>query len=213
MKIFHCILLLICFAIPVSAQNLEVVGTVKITEMAKDNTADSVVVRLSDGTLGIREAHTLSGVSYLGKDTLDGIVFYIYKGADGEDHGLIVSKTESESDRQWQSSTSLINADRSWDGNYNTGLMISSPAKTYVEGLGPGWYLPSIDELGLLWQNRFHVNRGLFNGGFTLLSKDDIYWSSTEISATSAFGFDFSEIRSDPGDKTETHAVRAIRSF
>src|SRR5690606_4932793 len=62
---------------------------------------------------------------YLGQDTLGGIVFYIYIGSDGNQHGLIVNKNESLA--QWQSSTTTTNATRSWDGAYNTGLMTNSP--------------------------------------------------------------------------------------
>lgn len=39
---------------------LEVDGKAKITDMDKDNKADSVVVRLSDGTLAVRDVSTLS---------------------------------------------------------------------------------------------------------------------------------------------------------
>src|SRR5690606_10514804 len=96
---------------------------------------------------------------YLGQDTLGGIVFYIYIGSDGNQHGLIVNKNESLA--QWQSSTTTTNATRSWDGAYNTGLMTNSPAANYVNGLTDGgftdWYLPSIDELSILWHNRFHA--------------------------------------------------------
>ena len=167
----------------VAQSHLEVIGEAQIINMPKDNTADSVVVRLGDGTLGVRDVSTLTGSPwYLGKDTLGGIVYYIYKGSDGMDHGLIVAKTES-TDVQWQSATSLVNANRSWDGVFNTGKMTNSPARTYVEGLGPGWYLPSIDELSILWHNRFHVNKAMFDGVYTLISQTAIYWSSTESSA------------------------------
>src|SRR5690554_5764846 len=105
---------------------------------------------------------------YLGQDTLGGIVFYIYIGSDGNQHGLIVNKNESTA--QWQSSGTTTNATRSWDGVYNTGLMTSSPAANYVNGLTDGgftdWYLPSIDELSILWHNRFHANNALNAGGF-----------------------------------------------
>src|SRR5690554_6490429 len=130
---------------------------------------------------------------YLGQDTLGGIVFYIYIGSDGNQHGLIVNKNESTA--QWQSSGTTTNATRSWDGVYNTGLMTSSPAANYVNGLTDGgftdWYLPSIDELSILWHNRFHANNALNAGGFTLLSNTVLYWSSTEDSATDALCFLF----------------------
>uniref|UniRef100_UPI00404837EF Lcl C-terminal domain-containing protein n=2 Tax=Flavobacterium sp. TaxID=239 RepID=UPI00404837EF len=153
---------------------------------------------------------------YLGQDTLGGIVFYIYIGSDGNQHGLIVNKNESTA--QWQSSGTTTYATRSWDGVYNTGLMTSSPASTYVNGLTDGgftdWYLPSIDELSILWHNRFHANNALNAGGFTLLSNTAYYWSSTEYSAPNAFIFIFTNGNADYFvDKANTFSVRAVRAF
>ena len=151
---------------------------------------------------------------YLGQDTLGGIVFYIYIGSDGNQHGLIVNKNESTA--QWQSSGTTTNATRSWDGVYNTGLMTSSLAANYVNGLTDGgftdWYLPSIDELSILWHNRFHANNALNAGGFTLLSNAH-YWSSTEYNATAAFSFTFDHGYASYDSKTPTYSVRAVRAF
>ena len=150
---------------------------------------------------------------YLGQDTLGGIVFHIYIGSDGNQHGLIVNKNESTA--QWQSSGTKTNARRSWDGDYNTGLMTSSPAATYVNGLTDGgftdWYLPSIDELRILWDNRFHANNALNAGGFTLLSNSSVYWSSTESKKTNALNFKNGSTYY--GGKTRTFSVRAVRAF
>jgi len=152
---------------------------------------------------------------YLGQDTLGGIVFYIYIGSDGNQHGLIVNKNESTA--QWQSSGTTTNATRSWDGAYNTGLMTSSPAANYVNGLTDGgftdWYLPSIDELSILWHNRFHVNNALNAGGFTLLSNTSSYWSSTEANAPTAFDIPFHRGYTANSSKTNTFSVRAVRAF
>ena len=152
---------------------------------------------------------------YLGQDTLGGIVFYIYIGSDGNQHGLIVNKNESTA--QWQSSGTTTNATRSWDGAYNTGLMTSSPAADYVNGLTDGgftdWYLPSIDELSILWHNRFHANNALNAGGFTLLSNKAVYWSSTEYNAAHAFLFSFFNGNADGSNKSNTYSVRAVRAF
>src|SRR5690554_1566998 len=152
---------------------------------------------------------------YLGQDTLGSIVFYIYIGSDGNQHGLIVNKNESTA--QWQSSGTTTNATRSWDGVYNTGLMTSSPAANYVNGLTDGgftdWYLPSIDELSILWHNRFHANNALNAGGFTLLSNTAYYWSSTEDSATDALCFLFNRGYSSSYGKSYTYSVRAVRAF
>jgi hypothetical protein len=151
---------------------------------------------------------------YLGQDTLGGIVFYIYLDQNGNQHGLIVNKNESTA--QWQTSATTTNATRGWDGVYNTNLMTASPAATYVNGLTDGgftdWYLPSIDELTLLYNNRFHANKALHAGSHTLLSTTD-YWSSTEFNAASAFHFFFSLGSAFTNGKTTTYKVRAIRAF
>ncbi len=157
---------------------------------------------------------------YLGQDTLGGIVFHIYVGSDGQQHGLIVNPNDTSGVR-WQSPTALIGTS-SWDGKTNTALMTNSPAQTYVQGLSTGgftdWYLPAIDELSILWQNRMHANRGLNAGSYTLLESSGTnrhYWSSTENNASQAFYFDFSEAITDTKSKISTIGgyVRAIRAF
>ncbi len=148
---------------------------------------------------------------YLGQDTLGGIVFYIYRDRNGAQHGLIVSKTETSA--QWQSTPSLTQADRSWDGTYNTGLITGSPAVDWVKGLGEDWYLPSIDELSLLWNNRYHANQGLNAAGGALLSNSAYYWSSTEGNATYAFPYTFYGGFGSYRVKTTTYNVRAVKAF
>jgi hypothetical protein len=195
--------------------HLEVIGEAQIINMPKDNAADSVVVRLADGTLGVRDVSTLTSGSsspwYLGKDTLGGIVFYIYKGSDGQDPGLVVSKTESTA--IWQNTGTVTGATRSWDGVFNMGLMTDSPAKDWItSNFSSEWYLPSIDELNLLWHNRFHANQALSAGGLTLLSYAN-YWSSTEFNATDARYFWFVNGTANTTNKTNNNSVRAIRAF
>lgn len=148
---------------------------------------------------------------YLGEVFNGGIIYYLYKGSDGLEHGLIVALTESTN--QWQSTSTLVNANRTEDGVYNTGLMTSSPAATYIATLGTGWYLPSIDELGLLYYNRYSAQKGLRAGGNTLLSNTAYYCSSTEYSATNAYLFTFNGGSVFNGAKTGTYTVRGVRAF
>lgn len=148
---------------------------------------------------------------YLGQDTLGGIVYYIYKDATGTQHGLIVNKNEST--EQWQATGTLTNADRTEDGAYNTTQMTSSAAAIYVTSLGVDWYLPSIDELVLLYYNRFSANKALRAGGNTLLSSTGTYWSSTEYTTTDAFLFRFNNGHAGTYLKNGTLSVRAVRAF
>jgi len=150
----------------------------------------------------------------IGEEKDGGIIFYLYIGLDGLEHGLIVSKIQ-QTNTKWSNSYVVLNANRSWDGAYNTNLMADSPAKNYIQSLGAGWYLPSIDELSLLWDNRFHVNSALNNGGHTLLSfsTNAYYWSSTEADSFGAFRFHFGYNSLYDTDKQSSYTVRGVRAF
>ncbi len=148
---------------------------------------------------------------YLGKDTLGGIIFYLFSDSLGNQHGLVVSKTETTA--KYQFSNALINANCSWDGLYNMNQMSNSPAKdSIIANLGTDWYLPSIDELSLLWQNLFHVNKGLFLANAVLFSYSH-YWSSTEYSWNTACYIEFSYGAIGAENKTTVSKIRAIKAF
>jgi len=156
---------------------------------------------------------TLASSYYLGQEKDGGIIFYIYKGNDGVEHGLIVSKTEA-TVLSWGIHGTIRNATKTSNGAYNTNLMGTNDAsRMWVSSLGSGWYLPSIDELSLLWQNRFHINNSNVSG-LTLLSTY-YYWTSTEFSASNAYAFAFGYGSITNLDKSTitNMAVRAIRSF
>ena len=178
-----------------------------------NNKQDQLVAGTNITIVGNTISATGGGASndfYLGQDTLDGIVFYIYLDANGDQRGLIVSKTETTA--AWQNAYATTNATRSWDGVYNMNLMSDSPAKSYVTSLGADWYLPSIDELSILWHNRFHANKGLNDAGATLLS-NYFYWSSTEDGGDYAWGFDFYNGDAYSLNKGYAGHVRAVRAF
>ena len=150
---------------------------------------------------------------YLGQDTLGGIVFHVYVGSDGQQHGLIVSKIESS--QKWQNAAALVNASSSYDGFTNTSLMSNSPAQQWISTNFPtgNWYLPSVDELQILHNFRFHANMGLNNSGGTLLSKTASYWTSTEVSMSNVLRFTFSSGACSNSSKTLSNLTRAIRAF
>jgi hypothetical protein len=149
---------------------------------------------------------------YLGESYNGGIIYYLYKGGDGLEHGLIVALTESTG--AWQTTATLVNANRTEDGAYNTTLMTDSPVASYIATLGAGWYLPSIDELGLLYYNRYSTQKGLRTGGNTLLSNTAFYWSSNEYQLVNlAWFFSFFDGFASFSNKTDTNFVRGVRAF
>ena len=153
-----------------------------------------------------------SGAHYLGESYLGGIVFNIYKDNLGNEHGLVVSLTETApGSTPWGPIATPTGATRTWDGATNSPLM-GPEVQTYLSGLGAGWYVPAIDELRILINNRFYVNKALQGGGGTLILYND-YWSSTEIDQDNATSLYFREDHSYVGPKTGSGCIRAIKSF
>lgn len=157
-----------------------------------------------------------SGSRYLGENYLGGIVFYIYKGSDGQEHGLIVSTTEAA--KPW-SGASTVNADRLEDGAYNTLRMpnTAGSAREYVETLGSGWYIPSIDELMILFNNRYHVNKAIRSSGTGTILGLLNYWSSYEGggggAGTAAYFIQFNIGVINTSAKTGPYTVRGVKAF
>jgi hypothetical protein len=114
-------------------------------------------------------------------------------------------------------------ANTSWNGlgnsiaTINQSNQINSAAKLcldLVEGGFDDWYLPSIDELSLLWHSRFNVNKTLYTiVRSKQLSSLEGYWSSSENGSTNAWFFAFNTGRPSNGTKTDKYFVRAVRTF
>ncbi|MEX0967299.1 MAG: hypothetical protein WD077_08670 [Bacteroidia bacterium] len=158
----------------------------------------------------------------MGQDTLGGIVFHVYHGKDGKQHGLIVSKIEG---RAIMGINPFISdSTRSWDGKFNTGLITNSPVKNWIQNnLDSNWYLPSIDELVLLWTHRFNVNKALSEGNHQLIAflpieKNANYWFYAYCSSNiNIYNYvsvmDFHQGRTIWRSFNDEVLVRAVRSF
>ena len=69
------------------------------------------------------------------------------------------------------------------------------------------WFLPSKDELNLMYTNLHNIDSPI--GGFA----DDLYWSSSEYISTKAWAQYFDEGFQGNGFKSDTARVRAVRAF
>jgi trimeric autotransporter adhesin len=149
---------------------------------------------------------------YLGQDTLGGIVFYIYLDANGDQRGLIVSKTETTGN--WSSVTGYYGADRTYDGAYNMPFLTNSTSKDWVTAnFSNDWFIPSIDELLILFNARMHVNKALHVGGHTQMAINNSYWSSFEYDSTAGMYLHFSNASTGAAAKATNMLVRAVRRF
>ena len=161
---------------------------------------------------------------YIGESYGGGVVFHVYKDTLGVEHGLVVSIDYQSTSSTYSNITNVLNGAGSYyNGESNTNLMkvqsgaISGAWKLcddYIYGGYSDWYLPAIDELVLLWNNRLDVNRTLENLSFTMIQTNTC-WSSTEQSIYSGWYSYFSDRVLVPqgASKNDLHHVRAIRQF
>jgi len=76
------------------------------------------------------------------------------------------------------------------------------------------WWLPSAGELWMIWSHLLEVNRILAQIGGTALNRSERYWSSTELSATGAWGLYFGDgIFGNYYNKTYEFSVRPVSAF
>jgi hypothetical protein len=163
---------------------------------------------------------------YIGEEFGGGVIFHLWKDNAGVEHGLIVDKTDLSTWQAWSNiNRTLIgpSAQSSWDGLSNSNAIVgqaghtSSAAALCLNSTNGGqsdWYLPSIDELSLLWHSRFNVNKSLSTiGGATVLPYSAPYWSSTEGGANDAWGFYFGDGLANYYFKNNSTYVRAVRAF
>ena len=165
-------------------------------------------------------------IHYIGEQFGGGVIFHLWKDAQGGEHGLVVDKTDLSTSQVWSNVTSTTvgaSAQSSGDGLSNSNAIVGQAGHTNsaallclisTNGGQSDWYLPSIDELILLRHNRFNVNKSLSTiGGATVLSSSTIYWSSTDTDYGYAWCFDFDYWDASVGNKNVTYYVRAVRAF
>ena len=90
------------------------------------------------------------------------------------------------------------------------------PAVRWCTGLGEGWYLPTIRELRVIYENKKKIDEVLSRNGMATLgskNKDAYIHSSSEYSANYTYNLNFKYgFDNDLGKNTEK-AVRAVYAF
>ena len=149
----------------------------------------------------------------IGDEAFGGIVFYIN---DDLKTGLVVSTEDQSNDATWGCQGTLINGandSQVGSGLQNTLDIISDCNQTNIAAKicdeltlsgYEDWYLPSKDELNLIYTNLHSQGLGNFNS---------IYWSSTQHSDFFAWIQNFSAGSQNYDGKYANRQVRAVRSF
>jgi hypothetical protein len=133
---------------------------------------------------------------YIGEEFGGGVIFHLWKDTQGVEHGLIVDKTNLSTGLVWSNVQIAPAQSSTWDGLSNSNDIVGQPGHTSsaaslclnsTNGGQSDWYLPAIDELSLLWHNRFNVNKSLsvISGATVLPMAPGIgtsiyFWSSSQ---------------------------------
>jgi hypothetical protein len=122
------------------------------------------------------------------------------------------------------SNANILNVESTWNGLTNTGNIhnagiaggFGTPAATSCYNSSNNsktdWYLPAIDELNKVWDNRWEIAQGLQAASGNQLVFGS-YWSSTELDGDFAWYFDFFTGFTGTVDKSNNYFVRAVRQF
>jgi hypothetical protein len=153
----------------------------------------------------------------IGQSALGGIIAYINGGESSGTSGFVVTSTDISSGASWGcNGTTISGADGTaiGTGNQNTIDIMNGCATAgiaarlcgdLVQGGYSDWYLPSKDELNIIYLNKDTI------GGFT---EGEPFWTSTEYSANEAWNqYFFNGDQSTFFKSSSTYRVRAIRSF
>jgi hypothetical protein len=145
-----------------------------------------------------------------------GIIFYL--DASGK-HGLISAPTDQSTSAAWWNGSYIDTrayGSGLFEGKYNTKIINwgqggTTSAAAICANYGDGrWYLPSIEELNLMFKNIGQGNAlGLGNIGHFL----GYYWSSTEDGNNYAWRQYFDFGGQTTSYKDNTYYVRAVRAF
>jgi hypothetical protein len=140
---------------------------------------------------------------------------------------IVIDTANLSTSATWASSNVDISAvESTWDGQTNTTNLISAGAgggitagtaavlcNASTNNGQSDWYLPSIDELNIIRDNRWAIAQGLVTATGTALGMGLICWSSTENNATDAYTLVFNTGAMTTTAKSATNTVRAVRRF
>jgi hypothetical protein len=151
-----------------------------------------------------------------------GIVFWV--NPNDTLHGLVCAIEDCNNGNisNWSATNNLTNASgfEVGTGLQNTNSIIAlnttGAAKICDDYISNGyndWYLPSIDELYILYTYRFIINATALQNGGNNFSSNYNYWSSTEINEFYAYQVVFSSGGEWEGIKSDYGRNRAIRTF
>lgn len=185
----------------------------------------------TNGQIGANGANGQNAATYtIGEFAQGGIIFWI---DDEGQHGLVSAKVDQSIGMRWYPGTdgdTRAYGDGVFAGETNTAIIISAHVAigddgniyaarlsnelqiTQADKTYGDWYLPSKEELNLLYQNKVVIDAtAIVNGGVAFANEG--YWSSTESNDFGAWRQSFSNSDQAINFKNVLNNVRSIRAF
>ena len=216
------------------AANIDANDITNLSNLSGTNSGDQDLSTLATKTalsdsIGQVRSEIPSGVQ-IGDFAQGGIVFWVDETGQ---HGLVAAKEDQNTGVRWNAGTNgntQAKGDGPYAGEANTSIIIAAQVangddySTYAAricnelqitegGTTYGdWYLPSKEELDLMYQNKATIDATAgANGGSGIAS--DYYWSSTEHNSNIAWTLYFDNGSQNFYGKNSPNRVRAVRAF
>jgi hypothetical protein len=219
------------------AANITATDITNLSNLSGVNTGDQDISGIATNTQAIQDtasqirADIPTVTTYsVGDFAQGGIVFWVDETGQ---HGLVCAKTDQSTGVRWYAGTfggTQAKGDGPYAGEANTSIIIAAQVaigddgstyaaricnelqiteggKTYGD-----WYLPSKEELNLMYQNKATIDATAgANGGGSFASTN--YWSSTEFDNNRGWFLTFGNGNQANYYKQYTFSVRAVRAF
>jgi hypothetical protein len=215
------------------AANITESDILKLENISGINTGDQDLSSFAtQGALEDTASAIRSNIPYysVGDFAQGGIVFWV---DETRQHGLVCAKEDQSAAVRWNAGTignTHAKGDGPFSGEANTVIIIAAQVaigddgSTYAaricnefkttegEITYGDWYLPSKEELYLLFQNKATIDASATTNGGAEFSTDR-YWSSSENSNYDAWSLGFGNGVQSINGKSATRRVRAVRAF
>lgn len=164
----------------------------------------------------------------IGDFAFGGIVFYVDESGE---HGLVCAKNDQSTGATWDKRNKVIKNERLSEEMFSTVTIFNGKSNNTTNSSNDyasrickrlkikeggvtynDWYLPSKDELNLMYLNKDKINNtAIANGGKSF--EKTYYWSKTEYNYISAWVQYFENGKQAQHFKNYKNNVRAIRAF
>lgn len=207
---------------PLGGSSYSIIGTSQLLSVPYALHANTAETVMSGGS---QFSH------FVGEVFGGGVVFNVYRDATGIEHGLVVSIVDLGPTTWGLLNTVIPNSADEWDGEANTAAIVAfggAPASaaslcdSYSHDGFTDWYLPSIREFELLYDNIYRVNKTLNTvvGGVEINTSQSspllpVYWTSTQQAPSHSFSFHtfLESTHINSVTKDGLYLVRAVRSY